>query len=428
MKLKGVGQATLFLVLFGMTVAASATVSSWIVLRNLSAALKAKIPAPAAPSQQPQEAAAPTVEVDFYSAAGITPDALRQHLADTAKREHEDSIVLLLTFRNSEGDCLTESSVPVLWNSGRREHRVGRSGVLQVAITPDMLSGLRMIVPEGYDLLQQSSLPFGSAFDPILKLDSSDAPYNVHYDGEIQTTIRRGLKRFQMSEQLLSFGDFQSQLRTGSCSLTLESPAQEKLTPQETYEKRRDCIVVVAQLFPDNSVDHATGFVIASNGVVVTNYHVVDKPTAISRAVMTSDRRMHRVTGILAADKAADLAIIKIDADGLHAAPLSGGDPEGSPVTLISHPQTGFYSLATGHISRYWATVMYGRETHLMGVTADFSEGSSGAPVFNSRGNVTGVVTSTRDLGYQMVLRMATPVAAIRRMVKATPKDIVLAD
>ena len=428
MKLKGVGQATLFLILFGMTVAASAAVSSWVVLRNLSAALKAKMPAPVAPSQQPSRVVDATVEVDFYSASGITLDELRQHLADTARREHEDSIILLLTFLNSQGNCLTESTVPVLWNSGRSEHRVGRSGILQVAITSDMLTGLRMVVPEGYSRLQQSSLPFGSAFDPIVKLDSSEAPYDVRYDGEIQTTIRRGLKRFQVNKQVLTPGDFQNQLRAGSCSLTLEPPAQAELTPLQTYSKRRDCIVVVAQLFPDNSVDHATGFVLASHGVVVTNYHVVDKPTAISRAVMTSDRRMHRVTDILAADKAADLAIIKIDADGLHAAPLSGGDPEGSPVTLISHPKSGFYSLSTGHISRYWATVMYGRETHLMGVTADFSEGSSGAPIFNSRGNVTGIVTSTRDLGYQMVLRMATPIAALRRMVKPTPEEIVLTD
>lgn len=428
MKVKGVGQAVLVLLLFGMCVAASAFLSTWVVVWNLSAALKAKTPAATVENPAASESEQRTVEIDFYAASGITIDEMREHVAQAMEREQSNSVLLLLSFLNDAGDCLTDDSLTLKWESGQIQRDVGRSGVVQVILTEDMLAGLKAIVPVGYGQLRQSSVPLGSVFDPIVKLNSSNAPYQVHYDGEIQTTIQRGLKQLQTADEVMSSDEFQKQMRSDGCTLTPESPGEQKLDPQQVYERRRDSVVVIAHLFPDGSATHATGFVIDSSGVVVTNYHVVNKPAAVSRGVMTSDRRMHRITRVLAADKAADLAILQIDASHLTAAPLADGDREGSPITLISHPNSRFYSLSTGHITRYWATVMYGRETHRLGVTADFSSGSSGAPVFNSRGNVTGIVTATEDLGYQMVLRMATPVSALKRLIRTPAAQVVLSD
>jgi S1-C subfamily serine protease len=95
-------------------------------------------------------------------------------------------------------------------------------------------------------------------------------------------------------------------------------------------------------------------------------------------------------------------------------------------VTVISHPSSNFFSLTQGCISRYWAATSYGELTVRMSVTADFADGSSGGPMFNSRGAVTGLVSGTDAFGDQMVRRSAAPADAIRRLVRqpeSQPRD-----
>ncbi len=121
---------------------------------------------------------------------------------------------------------------------------------------------------------------------------------------------------------------------------------------------------------------------------------------------------------ILAADKPGDVALLKIDASGLTAAPLSHGDPEGSPVTVISHPSSNFFSLTQGWISRYWAVTSFGVVSSRMSITADFADGASGGPIFNSCGAVTGLVSATDAFGQQMVRRSGPPADVIRRLVR----------
>jgi hypothetical protein len=61
-----------------------------------------------------------------------------------------------------------------------------------------------------------------------------------------------------------------------------------------------------------------------------------------------------------------------------------------------------------------------------MSITADFADGSSGGPIFNSRGAITGLVSATDAFGDQMVRRSAAPADAIRRLVRqpdAPPRD-----
>jgi S1-C subfamily serine protease len=133
---------------------------------------------------------------------------------------------------------------------------------------------------------------------------------------------------------------------------------------------------------------------------------------------MTRNGKVYAVREVLAADKPGDVVLLKIDASNLAAAPVSYGDPEGTPVTVISHPSSNFFSLTQGFISRYWAATSYGELSVRMSVTADFADGSSGGPIFNSRGAVTGLVSATDAFGNQMVRRSAAPADAIRRLVR----------
>ena len=84
--------------------------------------------------------------------------------------------------------------------------------------------------------------------------------------------------------------------------------------------------------------------------------------------------------------------------------------------------------LTQGAIARYASAIQYGDAALLMGVTAEFADGSSGAPVFNMQGEVTGIVSSTNSSSEQMVVRFAAPAVSLRMLLGEAPPDSVPLD
>jgi S1-C subfamily serine protease len=175
----------------------------------------------------------------------------------------------------------------------------------------------------------------------------------------------------------------------------------------------------------------ASGFVIDPAGAIVTNYHVADSPDEETLVVMTAERRVYPVVRVLAASRADDLAILKIEAQGLSALPLAAGPadaPVGSAVAVISHPDGRFFCYTAGVVSRYMRIRSEGRSCDAVAITADYARGSSGAPVLNRRGQVVAVVSSTESIYYdedesrqhdlQMVVKNCIPVRSLHRLIQ----------
>src|SRR5262249_25798351 len=68
----------------------------------------------------------------------------------------------------------------------------------------------------------------------------------------------------------------------------------------------------------------ATGFVIDSNGIIVTNDHVVDSARSVS--VTTSDNKKLNAR-VLGEDASSDLAVLEVDATGLPTIELGDSNP-----------------------------------------------------------------------------------------------------
>jgi S1-C subfamily serine protease len=164
---------------------------------------------------------------------------------------------------------------------------------------------------------------------------------------------------------------------------------------------------------------HAAGVIVDPTGVIATAYHVVDKPDAVARCVMTADGRYYPIEAILAANRPGDAALIRIAADGLSSAPLSTGDVEGSALTIVSHPAGEFYSVTAGHLRRFQAAVVLGREVVQMAITADFADGASGGPVFNDRGEVAGIVSFRRPAGSNQTAHIVVPAKALWELLES---------
>jgi S1-C subfamily serine protease len=306
---------------------------------------------------------------------------------------------------------------------------VGQSGVIQFLITKSKLPQLKILAPPGFAHLTQRTVPLGPAYRAEETLVTSHLPYTVHFDGHRTRDLLRGLSRLRSSGDVLDYEAFQSQLRRKH--FAWEPPAGEgaALAPHEIYASRKASVVVIGHLFAEGNHTHAAGVALDPQGIVATAYHVVDKPASVvARGVMTHDGRVHAIREILAANRSDDVVLLRIDASDLIAAPLSSGDREGTPVTVIAHPGTNFYSLTQGHISRYWAATYRGRLTVNMGITAEFADGASGGPVFSPAGAVTGLVSSTDALGNQMVRRAAVPVQAIWDLLRPPAEPVDMPD
>lgn len=186
----------------------------------------------------------------------------------------------------------------------------------------------------------------------------------------------------------------------------------------------------------------ASGWIAAEDGLVVTNHHVFGREPGHRYGVMTADGTVYAVTQVLAANEAGDAAVARIDARGQRLPWLAlGPDAEcGDEVTVISHPAGRFYCLTKGVVSRFHRQRLRaepatdGREpaeegrrvppaderepggdpkaATWMSVTADYALGSSGGPVFNTAGEVVGMVSrtaSSRQVGRRG--RSAAPAA-----------------
>jgi serine protease Do len=193
------------------------------------------------------------------------------------------------------------------------------------------------------------------------------------------------------------------QLAATRCKLPLAPlPAGEKLTAGQIYQRHRDSVVVIGGLHKsaddktkwESSV--ATGFALGDGSAIATCYHVVNNTEDVTLVVMTRDGKIFPVSAVLAASVADDLAILRVDGLKLPPLALSTDAPVGSDVTVISHPDTRFYSLSRGMVTRYSIVNGDHGKTTILETSADFAGGSSGGPVFNDRGAVVGVVTSTQ--------------------------------
>ena len=131
-----------------------------------------------------------------------------------------------------------------------------------------------------------------------------------------------------------------------------------------------------------------TGFVISTDGKIVTNYHVIDGAYS---ADITINGKKYTITSVLAYDADIDLAILKVNATGLTAATVcKKAVSVGSTVYAIgsSRGMTNTYSQG---IVTYANRVVDG-VTHIQH-DASITHGNSGGPLINVYGEVVGINT-----------------------------------
>lgn len=167
-----------------------------------------------------------------------------------------------------------------------------------------------------------------------------------------------------------------------------------------------------------------SGFIITSDGYILTNYHVISYAAQYDYdiTVMTYDGTSYTAK-IVGVDSTNDIAVLKIDADGL--TPVEFGDSDnmsvGDTVYAVGNPLGELqFSMTTGHISALDRTITTDESNvpiNMFQIDAAVNSGNSGGPVYSSAGQVIGIVTAkysssgVEGLGFAIPINDAVNIA-----------------
>ncbi|MCX7969383.1 MAG: serine protease, partial [Armatimonadetes bacterium] len=174
----------------------------------------------------------------------------------------------------------------------------------------------------------------------------------------------------------------------GLCLLVVNSlvAAQETVDWSSLVAKVSPAVVTIVSA-DAKDIAQGSGFLISSDGKIVTNFHVVEGKTAV--LARRPDGSFLAITGVLAIDEANDLVILKADGRNLPFVSLGDSDAVkvGEAICVIGSPMALEGTVSTGIVSAI-RELKGGRK--LLQITAPISKGSNGSPVFNRKGEVIG--------------------------------------
>jgi len=166
-----------------------------------------------------------------------------------------------------------------------------------------------------------------------------------------------------------------------------------------------------------------SGFIISSDGYIVTNNHVIQNADEI--IVRLTDRREFVAT-LKGADKLSDIALLKVDATDLPTVKLgqSKNLKVGEWVLAIGSPFGFDHSVTAGIVSAKGRSLPSDNYVPFIQTDAAANPGNSGGPLFNMDGEVVGVISQiySRSGGF-MGISFAIPVDVMNNVVEQLKKD-----
>lgn len=254
-------------------------------------------------------------------------------------------------------------------------------------------------------------------------------------DFQLRLDFQKGLEKLLDDNQTVSLVDLKKQLTQTHPKVELEPETISIASPAKLYDQVCKSVLVMGRLYNCGKCSKwhtsiASAFAIGKDGIIITNYHVLEKEQGEILGAMDLKGNVFAIEKVLAANREDDLAILKLRNAQLIPMAIGKTANVGSDVWVISHPDRRMYMMTKGMISRYNLMLENNNQkvSPRMSITADYAKGSSGAPVFNRKGQVVGVVSSTNSIYYnivntqkdnlQMVVKNCIPVESIHKLIQ----------
>ena len=167
-----------------------------------------------------------------------------------------------------------------------------------------------------------------------------------------------------------------------------------------------------------------TGFIITSDGYIMTNYHVIEPAyeNNYKITVLFKDGTSYEAS-VAGFEEDGDIAVLKIDANDL--SPVTVGNSDniavGDSVFAIGHPLGELdFSMTSGRVSALDRSITADRNSapiNMFQFDAAINSGNSGGPVFNESGEVIGIATAkvgssgVEGLGFAIPINDAADIA-----------------
>jgi S1-C subfamily serine protease len=222
----------------------------------------------------------------------------------------------------------------------------------------------------------------------------------------------------------------------------VESEGESGLTPREIYKRDAPGVVFIrAQVVqqgqspfdfgePRQGEATGSGFVIDRDGVVLTNAHVISGATKVT--VQFADKRVVDAK-VLGRDESTDIAVLKVDPEGLKLSPLDLGSSKdvqvGDPTIAIGNPFGLERTLTTGVVSATKRTIRAPDGFQIDGVIqtdAAINPGNSGGPLLDAAGRVIGInsqIETGGGGGGNVGIGFAVPIDTAKRILPELKRE-----
>ena len=230
------------------------------------------------------------------------------------------------------------------------------------------------------------------------------------FAGSAVTGVYFNRRLYTLEESLLSMRQEKGASdATASEIAELDSEeAEPVLSPADIYQLATQQVVGIRTEFTvtnffgmtSSGAVSGSGFIISPDGYILTNYHVIEDAhlRKLNVDVITYDSSKYSAA-IIGIEPGNDLAVLKIDAEGLSAAVIGNSDSlqVGDPIYAIGNPLGELeFSMSTGYVSALDRVISTdeGESINMFQLDAAVNEGNSGGPVYNQAGDVVGIVTA----------------------------------
>ena len=183
---------------------------------------------------------------------------------------------------------------------------------------------------------------------------------------------------------------------------TLKVDGSKQMTMSEVYASNVNSVVSINVSATTNyfgqtvqTAASGTGFLITEDGYILTNHHVVSDASSVEVTLYNGESYDAKVIG---SDEDYDIAVLKIDVTG--ATPVVLGDSSklaiGESVAAVGNPLGELtFSMTEGIVSCVNRAInVDGTPFNMIQVDCSINPGNSGGPLFNSYGEVIGIVSA----------------------------------
>jgi len=197
------------------------------------------------------------------------------------------------------------------------------------------------------------------------------------------------------------------------------------MSAQDIYDMARNQVVVINTEAPNfmgipelsrgTAPISGSGFIVSTDGYILTNYHVIEiaHNNNLAINVILNDGQSFEAD-VIGFERDNDVAVLKIDAAGL--IPVYIGDSStirvGQAVYAVGNPFGDLvYTMTDGIVSALDRVVsVEGKSIRTFQFSAAVNSGNSGGPIYNSDGEVIGIVTAKVVRGNVEGIGFAIPI------------------